>query len=68
MKPVEERGIYAIYVKSDVDALEVRYAQLKAEWAEVVHENAKLSEKLNRYERRAAYTSASGDKWDIHEL
>lgn len=49
-KPVEERGIYAVYQKGDIDALKERCKRLKAEYREVVHENALLNEKLSRYE------------------
>jgi len=54
-KPVEERGIYAVYQRGDVAALKERCRRLKAEREELIHENAKLNERLNRYERAACY-------------
>lgn len=54
-KPVEERGIYAVYCKGDIAALKERCRRLKAERASLIRENAKLHERLNRYERRACY-------------
>jgi hypothetical protein len=54
-KPIEERGIYAVYQKGDVAALKERCRRLNAEREKLIHENALLNERLNRYERAACY-------------
>lgn len=46
---------YDIYVAADVDRLKRDYAELRARYAEVVHENARLNELLDRRRRAAAY-------------
>lgn len=49
-RPVMERGIYAVYVKGDIDALRERNARLRRAWAEVVHQNALLEQERFRRE------------------
>lgn len=46
---------YDIYVAADVDRLKRDYAALRGRYAEVVRENAKLHELLDRHRRAAAY-------------
>ena len=46
---------YDIYVVAHVDAMKAENADLWRRYESVVRENAELSERLNRYERRAAY-------------
>lgn len=48
-------GDYDIYIAADVDRLKRDYAELWARYAEVVHENARLHELLDRHRRAAAY-------------
>lgn len=47
-RPLERSGIYGIYLVADVD-------ELRRRWRECVHENAVLSEKLDRVRREGAY-------------
>lgn len=46
---------YDIYIVADVDALKRDHAELRARYAEVVHENAELHMLLDRRRRAAAY-------------
>ena len=48
-------GDYDIYAVADVDRLKRDYAELRARYEEVVHENARLHELLDRHRRAAAY-------------
>lgn len=48
-------GDYDIYAVADVDGLKRDYAELRERYAEVVHENARLHELLDRHRRAAAY-------------
>ena len=48
-------GDYDIYIAADVDRLKRDYAELRERYAEVVHENARLHELLDRHRRAAAY-------------
>ena len=48
-------GDYDIYAVADVDRLKRDYAELWARYEEVVHENARLHELLDRHRRAAAY-------------
>ena len=48
-------GDYDIYAVADVDRLKRDYAELRERYAEVVHENARLHELLDRHRRAAAY-------------
>ena len=66
-KPVEERGIYAVYLKGDIAALKERCRRLKREHAAAVHENALLHEKLNRYERAACYRESEREAENMRE-
>ena len=50
-KPVEERGVYAVYCKGDIAALRERCRRLQAERRELVRENALLHERLDRLRR-----------------
>ena len=47
-RPLERSGVYGIYLVADVD-------ELRRRWRECVHENAVLSEKLDRVRREGAY-------------
>lgn len=55
-KPVEERGIYAVYVKGDIDALKERCRRLQDERRALVRENAGLSARLDAFRRRGERT------------
>lgn len=47
-RPVVERGIYAVYLKGDVDALKERCRRLEEGRRELVAENVELARELDR--------------------
>lgn len=54
-KPVSVDGVHAVYVKADVD-------ELRRRWREVVHENAKLWQALDRVRRERSFCKARGQR------
>ena len=60
-KPVMERGIYAVYMKGDIDALKERNAELVERVRKVVHENALLNAEVDRLRHAVRYKE--DDEW-----
>ena len=52
-RPVADKGAYAVYLKADVEALRAQSRERNRRLREVVHENALLCAKLDRYEHAA---------------
>ena len=48
--PVAEKGVYAVYVKADVEALMEQNADLRRKLREEIHEKAELYEEIIRRE------------------